>query len=291
MNAPHLGNLAFWRPLVLENVYIGSRANPVVVKYAKLADKKYRETDELFLCEGAKLFSEAVGCRAGIEAVLLREGQTGTLASETLDAMRGISVYEKTRLFTLSASAFDKISSEKAPEGVICVLNFLKNIRTVPVFEESGAKRYAGEKLMLLCSVRDPGNAGTIVRSAAAFGFDRLIFSADSADLYSSRAMRAAMGALFKIRVDLVGQMRQAVLALTASGRRVFAAELRPGARSADTVGVGQNDCFLIGNEGHGIPPEISAACSGSVYIPIRPDSESLNAAVAASIFAFMQRS
>lgn len=283
--------LLFWRPLVLENVYISSRANPVVIKYAKLADKKYREQDELFLCEGAKLFSEAVGRRTGIEAVLLREGQTGTLVSETLYAMRGISVYKNTRFFTLSASAFDKISSEKAPEGVICVLNFLKNIRTVPAFEESRAKCCAGEKLMLLCSVRDPGNAGTIVRSAAAFGFDRLIFSADSADLYSSRAMRAAMGALFKIKVDLVGQMRQAVSALIASGRRVFAAEIRPGALSADTVGVGQSDCFLIGNEGHGIPPEISAACSGSVYIPIRPDSESLNAAAAASIFAFMQRS
>ena len=276
---------------MLENIYIGSRANPLVVKYAKLADKKYRQQDELFLCEGAKLFSEAVMCRAGIEAVLLREGGVSRLTSETLDVMRDLRVYAQTRLHTLSASAFDKISSEKSPDGVICVLNWLSGIRMIPAFAEADAARYAGEKLMFICSVRDPGNAGTIVRSATAFGFDRLIFSADSADLYSGRAMRAAMGALFKIKIDIVEQLVPVISALTASGRRVFAAELRPGAISADAAGIRQSDCFLIGNEGHGIPPALSAACSGSVCIPIRQDSESLNDAVAASIFAFMQRS
>lgn len=147
-----------------------------------------------------------------------------------------------------------------------------------------------GEKLMLLSSVRDPGNLGTIVRSAAAFGFDRLILSDDCADLYHPRTLRGAMGALFRMRADVVTDFASAVPALRASGRRVYAAELRDGALSVDEAKPTAADCFVIGNEGHGIPPEISALCTGSVYIPIAPTSESLNAATAASILAYIQR-
>lgn len=270
--------------------YISSRNNPLVQRYAKLSDKKYRESEKLFLLEGAKLFAEAVDCGVGIEAVLLCEGKHSAIAETAMAKMHTLPLYAGTQYLQLGESAFSKITTEKSPEGVICVAKYLDNLKFYNKIENNDALRYGDEKIMLLYSLRDPGNVGTVVRSAAAFGFDRMIVSADTADPYSSRAMRASMGAFFKMKVDFVSEYATVPEALAAAGRRVFCAELRDGAVSLDTVDVFPTDCFMIGNEGHGIPAELSAKCTGSVYIPIAPNSESLNAAIAASILAFVQK-
>lgn len=270
--------------------YISSRSNPLVQRYAKLVDKKYRESEQLFLVEGFKLSLEAVDSGVAMEAVLLCEGKDNASAENLLQKMRISPVYANTRCILLGESAFSKISTEKSPEGVICVAKHLDNLKFYNKIERNDALRYADEKIMLLCSLRDPGNIGTIVRSAAAFGFNRLIVSADCVDPYNVRAIRASMGAFFKIKLDFVSDFHSVPKALRAAGRRVFCAELREGALSLDTVDVIRSDCFMIGNEGHGIPAEISALCTNSVYIPIAPSSESLNAAIAASILAFVQK-
>ncbi len=270
--------------------YISSKNNPLVQKYAKLSDKKYREREKLFLIEGAKLFAEAVECSADIEAVLFCEGKNNKIASQTYDKMVSDKKYSDVVSLTLSEGAFSKITSEKSPEGVICVIKYLDNLKFYNKIEKNDAEKLGGEKIMLLYSLRDPGNVGTVVRSAAAFGFDRLIVSGDTADVYNSKTMRASMGAFFKMKIDFVDDFCSVVDALRQAGRRVFCAELRDGAKSLDEIEVSKEDCFIIGNEGHGIDVEVSKKCTASVYIPIAPDSESLNAAIAASILAFNQR-
>ncbi len=270
--------------------YISSRSNPLVQRYAKLSDKKYREAEGLFLIEGSKLFAEAVESDVGIEAVLLCDGKDSPISSAALKKMKANECYKNVRVINLHEGAFSKISSEKSPDGVICVAKHLDNLKFYNKIERNDAVDFGGEKIMLLCSLRDPGNIGTIVRSAVAFGFDRLIVSDDSADPYGARAMRAAMGALFKIKVDFVKEFESVPDALISAGRRVFCAELREGAISLDELDIDKNDCFMIGNEGHGIPAEISGKCTASVYIPIAEYSESLNAAIAASVLAFVQR-
>ena len=269
--------------------YISSRSNPFVQRYAKLSDKKYRENERLFLLEGLKLSLEAADSEAEIEAVLVCEGKE-TVAAPLVQKMRGSSFYRDTKFLLLGEGAFTKISTEKSPEGVICVAKHLDNLNFYNKIERNEALQYGHEKIMLLCSLRDPGNLGTVARSAAAFGFDRLIVSADCADPYGARAMRASMGAFFKLHIDFVSDFSSVPTALRAAGRRVFCAELRDGAISLDAVDISNTDCFMVGNEGHGIPEEISALCTNSVYIPIAPNSESLNAAIAASIFAFLQK-
>ncbi len=273
-----------------ELTYISSRNNPYVQKYAKLSDKKHRESERLFLVEGAKLFEEAVANGVCFEAILLCEGKNNEIAMRTLDSIKGKAEYKDVAFLCLSESAFSKITTEKSPDGVICVAKYLDNLKFYNKIEKNDAQKYKDEKIMLLYSLRDPGNVGTVARSAAAFGFDRLIVSADTADMYNSRAMRASMGAFFKINVDVVSDFSSVAQALIGCGRQVFCAELRDGAKSLDEINVSKSDCFIIGNEGHGIDVKISKMCSSSVYIPISPDSESLNAAVAASIIAFVQR-
>lgn len=273
-----------------EEILIESRNNATIRDFAKLADKKYRNREQSFLCDGAKLFAEAVAAGAQIEAVLLLCGKDNPIITDTLARMRADEHYRDTRLFRLTQAVFDKLCDEKSPDGVITVIKCLDNFKKVYKIERNDAEAMQGEKLMLLFGVRDPGNLGTVVRSAAAFGFDRLILSSDCADLYHPRALRGAMGALFRIQATVVADFASAITALRAAGRRVYAAELREGAVSVDTVSPTAADCFVIGNEGHGIAPEISALCTGSAYIPIAPTSESLNAATAASILAYIQR-
>ena len=149
--------------------YISSRSNPLVQKYAKLSDKKSRDTEGLFLLEGAKLFTEAVDSGIFIETVLFCEGNENPIAKNALEKLMSIPAYDTVRLVNLSESAFSKISTEKSPDGVICVAKCLDNFKFYNKIERNDAELYSGDKIMLLCSVRDPGNIGTIARSAVAF--------------------------------------------------------------------------------------------------------------------------
>ena len=97
------------------------------------------------------------------------------------------------------------------------------------------------------------------------------------------------MGSLFRVKLSVVSDINACVRALIESGRRVFAAELSDRAKSIFEVKLSQTDVVIIGNEGHGIAPELSAECTESVYIPISKKTESLNAAVAAAVFMWEQ--
>ena len=97
------------------------------------------------------------------------------------------------------------------------------------------------------------------------------------------------MGSLFKVKISRVESLADFISHIQALGRRAFCAELRAGARSIKEIGLKSSDVIVIGNEGHGIPEEISMLCDGSVYIPISKKTESLNASVAAAIFMWEQ--
>ena len=146
-----------------------------------------------------------------------------------------------------------------------------------------------GERALSLYSLRDPGNLGAVIRSAAAFGVRHIIISADSADVYNPKTVRAAMGTMFGVKISVVSDFVSFIEAAKANGRSVYAAELTDGAKSVKDIVLSSDDIFIIGNEGHGIPREISSVCTGSVYIPISDGVESLNASVAASVFMWEQ--
>ena len=143
------------------------------------------------------------------------------------------------------------------------------------------------EKIFALQSLRDPGNLGTVIRSCAALGMDRLIISDDCADIYNPKTVRAAMGALFFFPVDIVtaGNLPEYLRLLTLSGRCAFAASAREGATLISDIKISEGDFFVVGNEGHGLSEEVIGACGAAVMIPMQNGCESLNAAAAAAIF------
>ncbi len=265
-----------------------SRQNPGLVATAALHDKKGREEAEAFLIEGEKLVLEAAARALPVERIYMRESRAAALFPRLLSAYAAPQ-YADLPVYTVADACFSKISSEKAPQGVIAVLKYLDFFKRTAIIYDVDILSLRSSRIALLCGVQDPGNLGAIIRSAVAFGCEVLILTGDCADLYNPKTVRAAMGSLFATRAFVTSDPVEAIGALRAAGRRVLAAELREGALPLSSVSLTERDCILIGNEGHGIPPAASAACDASVYLPISTGAESLNAAVAASIFFWEQ--
>lgn len=253
---------------------ITSRSNRRIVEYSKLRDKKYRELSGLFCFEGDKLLREAVDTGIALKAVFFREDRADLAQILPPEVER----------YAVSDAVYEKLTGEKSPQGVFCAAKRLTCLhRTSDAL--SGEDFPAGGRYFLAEGVRDPGNLGTILRSACAMGLNRLILSDDCADLYNPKTVRAAMGALFRLPTLRVRDCPAAVTSLREAGVRVYAGVLDAGAldvRRIDCSGGGV--CFAVGNEGHGLSGELIAACTGRVRIPMRPGCESLNAAGASAI-------
>ena len=265
----------------LADEIITSRRNPTVVDAVKLSDRRTREKEGLFRFDGIKLFDEAAEKGVSIRRVLICESRANDIVPrlENCKAIAGAVVS------VLSDDVFSRVSEEQSPEGIICIADFprhhVKKANTADALATSGD---ASSRVLMLESVRDPGNMGTIMRSAAAFGIDTLVISRDCADIYNPKTVRAAMGALFKLNILVFEDLCEAINAFRQSGRRVFAAALDREAVRLDEVEFSGSDVALIGNEGHGLSDEAIAACTQSLYIPMEDGSESLNAGVAASV-------
>ena len=252
------------------HTYISSRTNPTVQLLASLEKKKYREAEGLFLCEGRKLCCEAIG-RCTVRYAVIREDKAEGELYSLCENSGG-------EIIVLSESAFAKISKDQAPDGVAFAVEI----------ENNSAESFEGERVVMLDSVRDPGNVGTVIRSAAAFGYDRVILS-DCADIYNPKTVRATMGAVFKMKFTVTEMSGSVIEMLKGEGRRVIAAALGESALTLGESPLLESDCVVIGNEGHGVSKDTLDGCTDVIRIPMTDKTESLNAAVAASVIMWTQ--
>ena len=236
------------------------------------------------MAEGEKLTFEAMDAGLPVSHIFVSEAKKETLLPRITNYSAD-KKFNDTAVVVLSDGAFSKISTESAPQGIISVIKYLDFFKDADIVYKEEFLKNPNERVIFLSSVRDPGNLGAVIRSAAAFGIDHIVLTADSADLYNPKTVRSAMGSLFRVKTTVVGDPVKTVDQIISSGRRVLAAELRDGAVSIFEADLKPSDVVIIGNEGHGIAPELSKASSNSVYIPISRKTESLNAAVAAAIF------
>lgn len=234
---------------------ITSRTNPTVKHLRQLgADAGLRAAEDMMLCRGSKLLNEALS--AGLEI------DTVAFAGEAPPEAGGA------RLISVPADLLDHISKGE-PE-----LLFSARI------PES---REAVGSAVVLEEVQDPGNVGTVIRTAFAFGVDTAILVGATADPYGPKALRAAMGAAFRINVvrtdleGLAGLVEENGLTLCAAVLSDDAADIRSFERAPRMA-------LAVGNEGHGLSDGLIALCSKKLVIPMREDTESLNAAAAAAV-------
>ena len=238
---------------------ITSRKNPYVMRLRALAsDASLRRASGETVLDGVKLLGEALG--AGAEV-------TGLLCAGGTRLPEGMScpVYE-------------------APPELVAYASPVKN-SPGPVFSvrmPAIAAPSGPEHALVLENMQDPGNVGTLIRTANALGIGAVILAGGCADRTSPRAVRASMGAAFRQYVrecsveDLPGVMR-------GLGLTLYGAALSASARDLRTVDF-TRAAVAIGNEGHGLSAEILDMCAGTVIIPMKPGSESLNAAAAGAV-------
>lgn len=268
---------------------ITSRTNPTVKWAASLSEKKGRQENRCFIAEGIKLTCEALSAGLPVTHIFVCESKRPSLM-EKLSPFLKDNRYDNCTLYVLSDAAFEKISTEKAPQGIISVIKYLDNLKYIDIIYKEEFFLDDDDCAIILHSVRDPSNLGAVVRSAVAFGAEHIILSSDCADVYNPKTVRSAMGSLFKVKISIVEDFGGLIDSLKERGRRVYSAELNSEALSLDKVKLSRYDVVIIGNEGHGIPLEISQKCDSAIYIPISSRTESLNASVAAAIFMWEQR-
>lgn len=257
---------------------ITSKANSTIVKIAKLSNKKYRNEYKLFVCDGVKLFLEAMEFGAEIEYIILK--------NEVDFDEKIISKIQKcqsngAKILCVSEQVFDKLTDESAPQGIITVCAYHTRLHRLLTNVENVDSE---EKIMMLESIRDPGNMGTIIRNAVAFGIDRLILSSDCVDIYSSKVLRATMGAIFKIKIDIVDDFVGSIKNIK-KNKAVLGAALGKKSLVLGEKELSKNDVVVIGNEGHGLSSDVLDTVSDTIFIPMAENTESLNAAMASVIF------
>ena len=262
--------------------YISSRANPKIVSYGKLSDKKYRDENGLFLAEGVKLALEAL-TYSEVECILISE--RATVNDDRIFEIADTALSKNVKLILLSETAFEKVSTEKSPQGIIAVVKYLSDKHTTDNFNAW----QDGRRIMMLDGIRDPGNLGTILRSAEALGINGVVLH-DCADLYNSKTVRAAMGTLFRLSTFRTANGAECVKTMRALGRRVLGAALSNNVLILGEYDILETDCPIIGNEGHGISQEVLDECTACVKIPMAGATESLNAAQAAACILWEYR-
>lgn len=257
---------------------ISGKTNSTIVKISKLQNKKYRNDEKLFICDGVKLFLEAVEYNAIIRYIVLNnntEFSTEIIDKIMLCKKNGVNV------ICVEDYIFDKLTTESAPQGIITVCEYLYNKHS---FSNDIKVPKENEKILILESVRDPGNMGTILRNSVAFGIDRLIISSDCADIYSPKVIRSSMGAIFKQNIDVCSSLEQPISKLKENGKRILGAALKKNSLTLGKDTVSASDVFILGNEGHGISDDVLDLCDNTVFIPMKENTESLNVAIAAAI-------
>ena len=241
---------------------ITSRSNPLVTRLRKLNNKRSARREEGVFCgEGPKLLAEAIKWGADLETVIYAEGVA-------LPALP-----EQTRVVEVPQSLLAAVADTESPQGVVFVCR--ESSLALP-------ERLEGKRYLVLDGVQDPGNVGTIWRTADAFGADGLILCSGCADPHSPKTVRSTMGAVFRLPVYET-TLEETAAKLAEAGIPLYTTALRE-----DTVDVREislsRAAVIIGSERRGVSDLALQLCQKTLKIPMTSRCESLNAAIAASV-------
>ncbi len=242
---------------------ITSGSNRLVREVRELQKKrKARAEAGLFIAEGERLCREIPP--EAIERIFITDTYQGALPEGGNDA----------RLFQVSEKLMQEMSDTRTSQGILC------EVRMRP------EQTLTGDFFLLLENLQDPGNLGTIFRTAEAAGVSGIYMSRDCVDIYSPKVVRSTMGALYRMPFQLVPDLRKTAAMLRQQGVRVYAAHLR-GTRKHYEYDYRLPTAFMIGNEGNGLTEALAAEADDFLRIPMKGQVESLNAAVAATVLMF----
>lgn len=234
---------------------IESLNNEKIKYYTKLQNKKYREETGLYIAPGEHLVREALALNL-VKDVFLLEGEENTYGNVTY----------------VKETVMKKLSGLESAPKVLAVVR--KNVSN----EITG-------NVVILDDLRDPGNIGTIIRSAVAFNYETIIISPNSADVYNIKTIRATEGMLYKINI-VIKDLNEIIPDLKNKGYKIVGTDVQKGSHPYK---IGGAHALIIGSEAKGMSNDVKKLCDEFFYIPMSEKCESLNAGVSASILMYTQ--
>lgn len=266
------------QPPTLPPPEIAAASQAMLRAARRLLRRKDRQLARRFLAEGPQAVSEALA-RPGTMLELI-------VADDSLERHRDLidrASSAGARIGVASAPAVSELSGTVTPQGLVAVCQMI-DVSTVEAL--GGAPR-----LVVFCDqVRDPGNLGTVIRCADAFGADAVLVSRDSVDVYNAKAVRATTGSLFHLPITIGVDLGEAITLARNSGLQVFGADAAAPYTIDDLAASGQlalPTMWVMGNEAWGLSPEHQSLLDRSVALPLYGRAESLNLSTAAAVFLY----
>lgn len=252
---------------------ITSSDNDIYKSFAKLYKRKYRDREGMYIIEGINLIKEALKNGAKLKSVFLRKDFDDAAAEELIAKLE-----EKVPVYMLSKELFDRTVDTETPQGIAAV-----SFR--PVYTEESF--FEGtDNVIVLDSLQDPGNIGTVIRSADAAGFSGAVVLKGTADLFSPKTVRAAAGSLYRVKLLYLNDPEDAVNILHKYGFKVAATSPYAKKLVYDTD-ISEKTAIVIGNEANGVRENLKELADENIKLPMAGNIESLNAAVAAAVVMY----
>ncbi|HOJ09677.1 MAG TPA: 23S rRNA (guanosine(2251)-2'-O)-methyltransferase RlmB [Clostridiales bacterium] len=261
---------------------IKSENNPLIKEVKALKTKKYREQKKLYFIEGLKFVEEALLSGADITKIFI---------SETLEIngkISGIKLITSKEepieydIYVVPDNLFKGMSDTGTPQGILAVVK----MRNYTMDDIIALKNNKDNLFVVLDSIQDPGNMGTIIRTADAADFTAIIVSKGCVDFYNPKVLRSTMGSIFHIPVVFCDNLADVLKYFRSQGIKTYAAHLN-GTVSYFNVNMSNNAAIIIGNEANGISNETASLADIFIKIPMPGSAESLNASVAAGVLIY----
>nr|MBP3599275.1 RNA methyltransferase [Eubacterium sp.] len=253
---------------------IESTSNAQMKKIQKLKKSaKFRRQEHCFIVEGFKMVEEALRYKKARIVYVSEDAMEEWQARRIEDGMKSIRCEE------VSTSVFRQISDTETPQGVLALVE-------MPEYDRDALLEAEHPALICLEDVQDPGNLGTIMRTAEGAGMTAVVMTKGCVDLFNPKVVRSTMGAMFRMPFYIVESMTEEIRHLQGQGFTVYSSQL-DGSRNFTECQYQGKVGILVGNEANGIRPETSACANEKIHIPMEGEVESLNAAVSAALLMY----
>ena len=241
---------------------ITSKDNEIIKNIKKLKEKKYRL--DSYIVEGIKMVKEAISENQEIALIAIREDFKIDFDTKN------------TKIVTISNKIFNDISDVKTPQGILAVIK--KN--------QNNQIETNQEYILALDSLQDPGNMGTIIRTADSANINQIIINKTTVDPYSPKVIRSTMGAIYRTNIIEVEDLKATLKEMQSKGFQIITTDLKA-TQSIYDINYNNKTVVVIGNEANGVSQEILQTADKKVIIPMLGKTESLNASIAASIMIY----
>lgn len=252
---------------------ITSKDNETIKHIKKLKEKKFREEYNEFIIEGIKMIEEAIQENAKIKSIIICDDckTAGNIPNELM--------YEIAKLecIYVAEKIFSSITEVINPQGIMAIIEKPNNNENEIDYKE--------DNLLILDNIQDPGNIGTILRTADSLDIKQIVVSKGTADIYNPKVVRSTMGAIFRIRVIEVEDLPKEIRKMKKHKINVYATDLKTDKSIYDVDYT--KSAIVIGNEANGVSEEVLKEASERIKIPMLGKTESLNAAVATSVILY----